>query len=170
MNRARIMPNPQGDDLARFVGQRDYENISDVSGSAIYTFSTVQTNPHYVATFEPIEKAFNSGLVLALSWSYHLISNTLVADFYGLRVQQNIDSPTGIEERMVRATRIVGRRQALGETTTEKNVKLNGTQTQHYSNKKEAEQTWDRSLVMSMNSRFLGQGKEEILYEDADGF
>ena len=31
-------------------------------------------------------------------------------------------------------------------------------------------QSWDRSLVISLNSRYLGQGKEELLFEDADGF
>lgn len=31
-------------------------------------------------------------------------------------------------------------------------------------------QKWDRALVMSMTSRYLGLGKEEILFEDADGF
>ena len=91
MNRARIMPNPLEDGTARFVGQRDYENSTDISGSAIYSFAVAQSTPFYVATFDPIEASFNSRLLIALTWRYQLIGNTVIAEFYGLQVQQDID-------------------------------------------------------------------------------
>jgi hypothetical protein len=110
INRAVIIPNPSDDKTLYFVGQRELDGIKDTTSMAIFNFSSeINQESNIIAKATIIDEEFSKGIFQVISWSYFYINKTMMIKFYGLKMHSNLQDLIPFENRIITATKIIGR-------------------------------------------------------------
>lgn len=110
INRAVIIPNPSDDKTLYFVGQRELDGIKDTTSMAVFSFSSeISQESNIIAKATIIDEEFSKGIFQVISWSYFYINKTMVIKFYGLIMHSNLQDLIPLENRIITATKIIGR-------------------------------------------------------------